>query len=155
MTNWGRDLLPWGVSGACLVGSLMFPPAATPIWIAGCLLLAPFLVAELRKPVNYQSLDLDAQGFRFKSGAGCLSDVQWSEVVDVFYQRSFDPFANQIDTEWEFHTKSGGTVMVLVEWPQSKPFARAVVTNLPAVSADTVNKVLRIKEEGRWRCVTG
>jgi hypothetical protein len=146
------DKLSWGVAGLCLVGALAFPAAAPVIWIAGVAVLLPFLWMELRKPVNYLSLEFDTQGFRFVDGSNRASGLRWNEVREVYYRRLFCPFANQIETEWEFHGSDGQVVVVLVEWPHRKPFAQAVSACVPGMSPEEVSKVLRFRNEGRWKC---
>ena len=147
------DYISWGVSGACLAGSFMFPAHAKTIWIAGLALLLPVLWNALREPVNYKSLEFDGDGFVFEPGAGSAVTVKWSEITDVDYCRFFEPFANQIETCWLFHRKSGDPVKVLVEWPHRAKFARAVTTNLRQVSTEAVREAKRQRGEGRWSVV--
>lgn len=147
------NLVPWAVSGACLIGSFLAPEFANLIWIAGVLVLVPFLIYEFRQPVNYKSLKFSSEGFQFSSNSNIINDVCWSEVIEVYHCRSFNPFANQIDTEWDFKLRNGTTVTVLVEWPQCSPFARAIVKYLPDVSGEKVACAIRKKEEGRWECM--
>jgi len=144
------DYLPWTVSGACLAGGLMFPAYSTPIWIAGVASLAPLLWNELRKPVNYVSLTFDAVGFAFQGSPGSEVTARWSEVKEVFYCRTFNDFANCIETEWQFMLNDGSVVTVLVEWPQRSKFADAIIQNLSLVSVDEVKRAMSQTQEGRW-----
>lgn len=146
--NW----LPWLVSGACLGASFAYPHLASAIWICGVLLLLPFLVIDLRRPVNYKSLDFDENGFRYSSNSELVENVKWSDVSAVYYRRLFNPFANQIDTEFEFRRAGVEPVVVLIEWPQRKPFARALTKYLPNVSEDLLGQAMRRRDEGRWPC---
>ena len=147
------DYLPWIVSGACLAGAWMFPAYSTPIWIAGVASLTPLLWSELRKPVNYVSLTFDAAGFAFRGSPNSEVIVRWSEVREVFYCRTFNDFANCIETEWQFMLNDGRLVTVLVEWPQRSKFADAIGKNLSLVSADAVKRAMRQTQEGRWSVV--
>lgn len=148
-----RDLLPWGVSAACFGLSVAFPSHAAAIWLVGITSLLFLLVVELRKPVNYHALVFDTRGYCFRLHADRVEHVKWSEIADVFYLRLFNDFANQIDTEWEFHLHDGSRATVLVEWPDRSRFAHAIIRNLPQVSAEKVSKVTRRRDEGRWSVV--
>jgi hypothetical protein len=92
------DYISWGVSGACLTSSLMFPTHATTVWMAGVALLLPVLWHQLRRPVNYESLAFDAEGFVFRPRTGSAPALKWSEITDAFYCRYFEPLANQVET---------------------------------------------------------
>jgi len=102
--------------------------------------------------VNYESLEFDSVGFEYATRTS-VEKLRWNEITDVFYRRLFNDFANQIDKEWEFHSNAGDPVIVLVEWPQKKNFARAVAAHIPGVSTDLVAKVTENRGEGRWRCM--
>ena len=117
--------------------------------------MLPLLWSELRKPVNYESLEFDAVGFVFRGHSGAAVTAKWSEVREVFYCRTFDGFANQIETEWEFRLSDGTQVTVLVEWPQSSKFGDAVIENLKQVSAEAVGEAISQRGEGRWSVVPG
>ena len=147
-----RMLLIGCLTVMVLVVGSCWPSIETALWVTFLGTMALTLYLDLREPVNYKSLEFDTRGFRF-AGIGDAHDVKWCEITDVFYQRNFEPFGNQIETEWEFHLGSGATVMVLVEWPHRTQFARAIVENLDIVSKEKVNEVRRIRMEGRWRCI--
>jgi hypothetical protein len=145
------DRLSWGVSGACLVGSFVFPSYAKSIWVFGVMLLLPVLWIELRKPVNYASLKFNSRGFVFQESAALpAAEASWSEVKEVFYIRVFNDFANQIDTEWQFVLKGERNVKVLVEWPDRSKFTDAIIENLCFVSAEAVRRAIAQRVEGRW-----
>lgn len=147
------DYLPWVVGGTCFIGSLCLPAHAKTIWIVGVGSLLPLMWKELRKPVNYLSLEFDSVGFVFQLRRNIRTTVEWAEVSEVFYCRSFNDFANQIDTEWHFVLRDGRHVEVLVEWPHRARFAEAVVRNLGHVSSEAVRRVAGERKEGRWSVV--
>jgi hypothetical protein len=147
------DYVPWAVSGACLTGSLLLPSYTKEIWITGVAVLLPLVWSEIRKPVNYESLEFDAVGFIFRGRAKAVVAAKWSEVREVFYCRTFNDFANQTDTEWQFRLSSDKQVTVLVEWPQSSKFEDAVIANLKQVSAVAVGEAIAQRGEGRWSVV--
>ena len=122
------------------------------LWAAFLAFLAVALYFDLREPVNYTSLNFDSNGF-CHVGPGGVSKAAWSDVCDVFYVRWFEPFANQIDTEWEFFLKTGAIVTILVEWPDTRSFASAIQRNLEIVSKHKVAEALKNRGEGRWRCI--
>lgn len=108
------------------------------------------LWSELRKPVNYASLKFNAAGFAFQKSTSLEVAAKWSEVKEVFYCRSLDDFANQIETEWQFLLCDGRLITILVEWPQRSTFAKAIIENLSQVSAEAVKSAMRQRQEGRW-----
>lgn len=144
------DYLPWAVSGMCCLGSLRYPAHATTIWIVGMGSLLPLLWHELRKPVNYVSLEFDSVGFVFQSHPGTKTSARWAEVKDVLYCRVFNDFANQTETEWHFLLADGKWLEVLVEWPHRARFAKALIRHLAFVSPQAVGRVARERTEGRW-----
>jgi hypothetical protein len=144
------DYAPWGVSAICFVSSLLQPAYAKAIWIVGVISLLPLLWSELRKPVNYKSLQFDSAGFVFQGNASSPVVGKWSEVQDVFYCRTYSDFASQIETEWEFRMHNGTLVRVLVEWPHASKFAAAIGANLGRVSAAAVRDATSQRGEGRW-----
>ena len=144
--------ISWCVSVTCLISSLVFPSTVPAIWFAGAAILLPILWISLREPVNYESLRFNADGFRFVAGPTRAYSMKWEDIKDVYYCRSFCDFTNHIETEWQFHGKNGEVAIVLVEWTHRKPFANAVATYVRGVSAEEVQKVLRFKSEGRWKC---
>lgn len=83
--------LPWVVSSVCLAGSLAAPSFATAIWVAGVATLLPFLMIELKQPVNYEFLEFDSVGFRFSRTPLFVEEVKWEEVTDVYYLRLLCP----------------------------------------------------------------
>jgi hypothetical protein len=141
-----------GIGGmsALFIGEI-WPAAEIGIWTVFAVFLTGVLYRDLREPVNYKSLDFDCTGFRHVDLGG-VTEAAWSDIGDAFYVRSFDPFAHQILTEWQFVLKSGKTILVLVEWPHRRRFASSVQENLPFVSGQGVARALRMKGEGRWRC---
>jgi hypothetical protein len=89
------NYLPWVVSGICFVASLCFPAHTKTIWILDVATLLPFLWQDLKRPVNYFSLD--SLGFVFQLHPGMKTAARWADVKEVFYCRSFNSFASQID----------------------------------------------------------
>lgn len=116
-------------------------------------MLLPFLFFDLRKPVNYESLTFDARGFRYSAYKDSIEELHWQDVTDVFYRRWTNDFAGHIETEWEFHRCKGCPLVVLVEWPQKTPFARAILRHVPGVSRELVATATRQRGEGRWHCM--
>lgn len=137
-----------------LIAGKTWPRIESPLWAVFLCAISLCLFFDLRDPVNYTSLDFDAQGFRHQ-GLGGITAAKWEDVSDVFYVRLFDPFANQIETEWQFQLNSGEVLAVLVEWPHRKQFSRAIAANLHFVLKDFVLKTPRLRGEGRWRCPAG
>ena len=146
-----RMLLIGGLTPAVLCIGERWPAVETGLGSAFLAFLAVTLYRDLREPVNYTSLDFDSRGFRHV-GIGGVTEAAWLDICDAFYLRTFDPFANQIETEWQFVLKSGKSIEVLVEWPHRRSFASAIQANLDFVSKDRVVAVLRMRGEGRWRC---
>lgn len=147
-----RMFLIGGMTLAVLVIGNAWPAIAPGLWTAFLAFLAMALYFDLREPVNYESLEFDLNGF-CHVGMGDVSKAAWADVCDVFYVRSFNPFANQIDTEWEFILHSGAVLTVLVEWPDKRSFASAIQRNLRIVSRHKVAESLKKRGEGRWRCI--
>jgi len=149
-----RMLLIGGLTVAVLIAGKTWPHAESLLWIAFLCVISLCLFFDLRDPVNYTSLEFDSRGFRHE-GLGGVSAAKWDEVSDVFYVRLFDPFANQIETEWQFQLHSGVFLTVLVEWPHRKHFSRAIAANLHFVLKEVVLKTPRLRGEGRWHCAAG
>ena len=147
-----RMFLIGGITLAVLIVGNAWPAVRTGLWLAFLAFLALSLYFDLRETVNYMSLNSDANGF-CHVGIGGASEATWADVCDVYYIRSFESFANQIETEWQFILKSGAAVTVLVEWPDKRSFTRAVLENLEFVSKDKVAKAQAMRGEGRWRCI--
>lgn len=118
-----RMLLIGGITIAVFIAGKAWPLAESLLWTVFLGAMTACLYFDLREPVNYTSLQFDSYGFRH-DGLGGVTEAKWIDVTDVFYVRSFEPFANQIETEWQFQLRTGEFVHVLVEWPHRRPFAR-------------------------------
>ncbi|GGY34960.1 hypothetical protein [Pseudoduganella albidiflava] len=141
-----------GLTLAVFVAGKIFPAVESTLWMAFLAFVTLLLYLDLREPVNYMSLDFDSNGFCYL-GIGGRAKVEWSDICEVFYVRSFDDFASQIETQWQFVLKSGVVVMVMVEWSHKQSFASAIQNNLKIVSGHKVAEALRMRGEGRWRCL--
>lgn len=141
-----------GLTLAVVVAGNAWPAIETTLWMTFVVFLGLILYFDLREPVNYSSLKFDANGF-CHIGSGGVLEVAWADVCDVFYTRSFNPFANHIEIGWQFVLKSGAFITVLVECPHKQTFAKAVQKNVDFVSKDKVLAAQNMTGEGRWRCV--
>jgi hypothetical protein len=141
---------------AALIAAKTFPEYEPAVWSAGGAALLGLLYVELKKPVNYRSLEIDGNGFHYDGATGEINHVQWGDVCDVYFLRLYNFFANQMDTEWEIHTtKAVRPVRVTIEWPHRKKLASALEANVPGFLAAAANAASRSKEEGRWHCFRG
>lgn len=146
------DHAPWVVPCACLAGTILFPSYSKPIWISGLVVLFSLLWRDLRKPVNYESLEFDSLGFAFRQ-LSITTTVKWIDVREVFYCRGWESFNGNMETTWRFHLSNGSQVVVHVEWPQRSKFAKAVVSNLLHVSAQATRRAMAQRGTGCWSVV--
>lgn len=151
-----RDLAQMiGIGFATLVTMVLgklFPLLSGTIWAVFLTGIATLLYRELRKPVNYHSIDFSEQGFVFSRYAGMPESARWDEITDVYFIRSLEPFINDMETEWLIYLSDGKVIAVLVEFPHRRKFARELERHVQKFDKNAARTALASWKEGRWHC---
>ena len=144
-------LLPTVVSCFAMIAADAWPQHRYYLWGLAACVTGWCLYRSFQEPTNYLSLDVDSIGFRFVLSKGYIQQVNWTDVVDVYFIRMLNPFSNDYETEWEIHTRTGVTT-VMVEWPHRKVFLRALEAHVPNFHGKPAEQALSNGDEGRWQC---
>ncbi len=158
-----RDLLAavpaWAAALALAMLFIAWPQAASaagamaPAAIALLLVLGiAYVVRAMRRPHDYRSIEVHADGFVVEPLAGRPVAVAWRDVRALEFCRSRAIFHPGIDTEWVFDMGEDVRVRVLVEGADRRRFPEALIAHLPGIDASATRALARTREPGRWPC---
>jgi hypothetical protein len=143
------------LGGAVLVAGEQWPAWRWVLWGGFGLLFLGGLFRDLRKPVNYRSLEVRGPVIDYTDLLHThLIDLR--EVMQLTLVREEALFPDltgpYIESKWVVQMRDGRRIEVMDEWPHRRVLLKGFRTWLPGFDAQAARTGLRARGEGRWFC---
>lgn len=143
------------LAGAVLVAGERWPAWRWALWGGFGLLFLGWLFRDLRKPVNYRSLEVRGPVIDYAD----LFDthrIDLHEVLQLTLVREEALFPDltgpYIESKWVVQMRDGRRIEVMDEWPHRRVLLKALRRHLEGFDEAAAGAVLRARAEGRWLC---
>jgi len=141
-----------------MIAGYTWPNLAYAIWGIFVALMAALLYADLKEPVNYESIYISAETVEYIA-AGQRKIIRLDEVSRLEFVREEALFPDlegpYIESKWLVHTRDGSFIEVMDEWPHRKKLLKAFKESLPHFDKQAARKGFRAWGEGKWLCYDG
>lgn len=141
-----------------LVVGKTWPILEYAIWAVFFTVMAALLYADLREPVNYDSMHISGGTIEYVV-AGQKKVIRLEEVSKLEFVREEALFPDldgpYIESKWLVQSGSHPWIEVMDEWPHRKRLLRAFREHLPHFDEAAARAGLRAWGEGRWLCYQG
>ena len=138
-----------------LIAGKIWPNLAYAIWAVFLTVMLALLHADLREPVNYESMHISA-GIVEYVAAGQKNVIRLQEVSKVEFVREEALFPDlegpYIESKWLIQSDSHPWIEVMDEWPQRQQLLQAFKEYLPHFKEEAARAGLKASGEGRWLC---
>lgn len=138
-----------------LIAGKTWPNLAYAIWAVFLAVMAALLYADLREPVNYESMHISAGIIEYVA-AGQKNVIRLEEVSKLEFVREDALFPDldgpYIESKWLIQSNSRPWIEVMDEWPHRKQLLQAFREHLPHFDEEAARAGLKAGGEGRWLC---
>jgi len=143
-------------TGVVFTAGKVWPGIEVILWVLFLASMAALLYADLREPVNYDTIRVEAGAIEYVCGRRTtiirLEDVQMLEFVreEALFPDLYGPY---IESKWLIRSAgSDAAIEVMDEWPHRGLLVRAFLRSLPQFNESAARMGFRSFKEGRWLC---